>query len=324
MVIRVSSPLCRAATGLLFSAMLFRADTVVLSVNQSPVSHAEFVFFLEQERNGTRSPEQLIEKTVEHVTREKIRQQLFHELGLMKTESFADFLARLEQLNQERAQSVSAGRIVYGPVRLTPLQYYGDWMTKLEIEAKVKLAGGRLAMTKKELQTFYKKNQESFRSAEFSDWEIVTIQAESTTRGATPVNIASKTADLVCWRMNRETNTDRICRELGNQAGVSINIERRKSLASEHLDVLSGDENILAALSQLRPGYCLRLESKPGVIQLVRCVSRHAATVRPFEAVADLVQKRRLDQKYHALLEDLTRTAKVEIKPAMSDLIRNE
>ncbi len=297
------------------------ADPVVLTVNQTPVTRDEFSFFMQPDRDGITPREQLLSKTVARVTREKVRQQLFQELGLMKATTFAEFLAQVESVNREREQAVNAGRIIYGPVRFTPLQFYGDWMAKLELQAQKQLATGRLAMTENELRIFYKMNQSIYRTTESSDWEIVTIQNAN---GLAFTNALVQMADRIFWRMKREANTDQICRESGRQAGVSVKIERSENLSSEHLDVLSADENNLAALSQLRPGYCLRLESKPGVIQLVRCVSRHASTVRPFEAVADLVQKKRLDQKYQALLDELARAAKVKTNPEVWDIIRRE
>ena len=293
-----------------------QAGDIILTVNQDAVCRDEFVFFLDQERNGTSPRELLLKRTVARVTREKVRQQLFQELGLLPATSFPDLLAQLEKLNREREQAVKDGRVIYGPVRLTPLQYYGDWMAKLELQAKEILAAGRLAMTDTELRAWYRKNRDLFRTRELSDWEIVTVRRESAPTSAVSADAVGQLANLIYLRVNRGANPEQICRELGDHAGVVVTIERPTRTDTERVGEQFAGVKDPAALNQLKPGRCRRLDYGPDRIQIVRCVSRTRPTLRPFETVATMVRRKLLDQKYAALVEELIRQAEVKINRA--------
>lgn len=315
------------------------ADNEILTVNQAAVPKEEFIFFMQQERSeviaesgstletnfwnhrhGGTTPKKLLrEKTIARVTQEKVRQQLFRELGLLKSTDFADFLNLVEQSNREREQAVKQGRVVYGPVDFTPQQYYGDWTAKLELQAKDKLANNRLAMTETELRTFYRTNPDSFRSPEFSDWEIVTIQKVSTNAGST--DLVRQLAEIIRSKMRRATNTESICREIENRSDIHVTLARQTRLDNGHLGELFPNEQDFHALIKLKPGRCHQLKSAPDKIQIVRCVSRMAATVRPFEEVAGTVRRKLLDQKYAAWLDALTGQAEVQVNRAALDTI---
>ncbi len=142
----------------------FHDPNVVLTVNNYPVGREEFVWFMEQQRAGVfqyvktkcdldygkdfwdkpcdgNTPRMLLQKrTIEKIVSEKVQQILFKELGLISDISYSSFLVNLERLNQEREKAVQNKQVIYGPVRYTQLQYYGHWMTTMQIQAKEILA----------------------------------------------------------------------------------------------------------------------------------------------------------------------------------------
>ncbi len=137
---------------------------IVLTINKYPVGREEFNWFMQQERAGVfqyvkskygldygkdfwdkpcdgTTPKALLQKqTIEKIVSEKVQQLLFKELGLIQDVNYTAFCENLEKLNKEREEAVRQGRVIYGPVRYTQLQYYGHWMATMQIQAKEILA----------------------------------------------------------------------------------------------------------------------------------------------------------------------------------------
>ena len=159
----------RVVTGLLVTVCLAGAAEPLPRVHGEPVGEAEYGWFEEQERTGViqhfqsnlkveygpdfwdvkvkgvTPREMLRQRTLERVGRERVERRLFAELGLIRNGSFEEFLAGFERANREREAAQRAGKVVFGPVRFTPLQYYGYWKSNLRIEAINKLGRERWA-----------------------------------------------------------------------------------------------------------------------------------------------------------------------------------
>lgn len=160
----------------------------MMFVDRQPVCKPEFVWFMQQERAGLfqyvkssfnvdygsnfwdrdlggTTPRQILQqRTIRSITREKVEQTIFHQLGLIENTSYDAFLDDLERTNKERAESASQGKIVYGPVRFSQVQYYENWIAGLRIRAIEKLDQTRWKVTEGQIRDFYEHHKENFRS----------------------------------------------------------------------------------------------------------------------------------------------------------------
>ena len=305
------------------------AEDAVLTVNHTAVTREEFVFFMAQERSQAmaRATESraakpfnesharngwkafLQQKTVERITREKIRQQLFQELGLIDTTGFGDFLKQLEAVNHEREQAANSGQAVYGPVHFSPRQFYDDRMAKLELLAKNQLATGKLAVTEDEARGFYKKNHQLFRTTELSDWEILTVESPST--NSTRAGSFARLGDEVFFKMTRTTNSECLRQELSRLPDIRATWEKLLQLDNDRLGELCANENDFNRLVKLKTGRCIKFQMSPDKLQIFRRVARIAPVIRPFEEVSAAARNKVLDQKYAALLAGRCKEAEV-------------
>ena len=88
---------------------------------------------------GTTPKAALQQKTVDRLVHEKAEQLLFQELGLVQDIRYATFLEQLEKTNRNREQAAKEGKVVYGPIRYTQLQFYGHWKATLRAQATEQL-----------------------------------------------------------------------------------------------------------------------------------------------------------------------------------------
>ena len=301
----------------------------MLTVNHTAVTREEFAFFMAQERSQAMSRSNkslaaksfnesharngwkafLQQKTIGRVAREKIRQQLFQELGLMDATGFGDFLKQLETVNHEREQAASSGQAVYGPVHFSPHQFYDDRMAKLELLAKQQLAAGKLAVTEAEAHSFYKKNLNLFRTTELSDWEILTVESRST--NSTLADSLPQLGDEVLFKMKRTTNSECLHQELLRQPDIRATWEKLLQLDNDRLGELCAKEEDFNRLVKLKVGRCVKIQVSPDKFQIFRCAARIAPGIRPFEEVSAAARNKVLDQKYAALLDGRCKAAEV-------------
>ena len=83
--------------------------------------------------SGAKTKRQAIIAALEELVHRKNLEALRRELG---TFDLALSLDDLEKLNRQREQAAREGRVVYGPVRYSQLQYYGHWKASLQVQAK--------------------------------------------------------------------------------------------------------------------------------------------------------------------------------------------
>lgn len=146
------------------SRELDERSIAVLFVDDRAVGPDEFAWFLEQERAGVfaeatrrcgaedgpgfwdrpcggKTPrEMLLESAVRRSTREVVERAFLQEIGLVRDAGFESFEEALDAENRSRERASRDGRAVYGPVRFTPLPYYGHWKASLRLEAMRGLA----------------------------------------------------------------------------------------------------------------------------------------------------------------------------------------
>lgn len=129
----------------------------VLSVNGDGVSEEEL---------------EMLGQDEEQAVYMRVLQQWGQELGLMEVLSYEDFMELLSRENEERAQKLENGEVVYGVTEYTPYQYYR--VLRSEYERMIKDALINEA-TSEELRTYYNDNLEDYE-------EIGEITAELTVR----------------------------------------------------------------------------------------------------------------------------------------------
>ena len=338
---------------LLASAALWRSQAasprlpgeVALVVDREVVTLDEFNWFMDQERVGvfeyfktkcnfdydkdfwTRAcegttPRALLQKkTVDRVAREKVEQILFRELGLIQEVRYSAFLENLEKLNRDREQAVKDGRVIYGPVRYTQLQYYGHWKATLQIQAKGKLAQDRLPVGEQEVRAYCDQNKDRFKAADTTTLEIVTIEPKQESDAEKCRGKVASAAEAILSKTRAGQGLEHVLQGYADNADIKLSRRRVDSLDTERVgEQFAGGENAEKVLA-LAPGQCVSVDDSGGTVRIIKCISKTAGKYVPFETVKERVRARCLDRQYDRLVDELAKKADVRINQQALDLL---
>jgi hypothetical protein len=320
-------------------------EPAALVINQHEVSREEFRWFMEQERGGvfrhfkTRhnledgrgfwtheiegtTPKAMLQSnSVARITREKVEQILFRELGLVQDISYATFLAQLERLNEERERAAKLGRTVYGPVRYTQLQYYQHWKATLRAQAGEKLAEKQWAPREEDLRKFYNENRDLFRVLPLSTLEVVTVQARKKPAAAERADAVRSAAGMIRARFQAGSTLADVLKGRWGDDRIEVSGQRFEEINADRLGELLPDEEELKAVLALAPGGTVLLVDSDAGARVVRCLGKTAGEARPYEAVQRQVRERWLAQQYDRHIERLVSQAKVQVNQEALDAL---
>jgi hypothetical protein len=331
-------------------ALAFAADTAVpgteraaLVVNHHEVSREEFRWFMEQERprviqhfgtkyqleygsnfwtralDGSTPRAALKQDTVARVVKEKVEQALFQELGLVKDIRYSAFLDDLEQFNRRREQDVRDGRVVYGPVRYSPLQYYGHWKASMQLQAKELLAARRLDVTQGKLKAFYDQNRELFKTARTWTLVIVSLRRNPTSTTEKSLEEFESAAQEIARRMKSGEDAEQTAAEVAAKQDMTMTRRRLEKLTEDRMSELFPEEALLKPALALVPGEWMVTPASASGVQVVRCVARDPGGDAPYDQVEQVVRFKYLDREYNRLLEKAAATAKPQVNDAVID-----
>ena len=316
-----------------------------LAVNGHEVSREEFRWYMEQERGavfryfqarhhledgqgfwtqeagGTTPKAMLQTNTVARIVREKVEQIVFQELGLVQDTSYAAFLAQLDKVNQEREAAVRQGRVVYGPVRYTPLQFYEHRKATLRTQAKEKLGATRWSPREEDLRSFYKQNQARFRAAPSYALEVVTIQTKEASATGDSTDALQSAAKRLLSKLRAGSTLTNLLKEPPGGAAVKLSGQRFEEINADRLGEMFPDEQQLKAVLALGPGEATLLNDSNAQAKVVRCLGKTPETYRPYEAVQPQVRERWLAQQYDRHIERLASQAKVRVNQKAIDAL---
>lgn len=323
-----------------------RHETVPLLVDNQAVSSEEFRWFMEQERAGvfrevqkkckidygkdfwnhecvgTTPKAMLLKKTIDRIARDKVQQLLFKELGLTQDIRYSSFLENLEKLNSSRELAARQGQVLYGPVRYTPLQYYGHQMATLQIQAKEKLSLERFGVTDEKLRAFYEasKNQ-AFRTLPNSTLEIVTVRGtQRPVLGTLSANMESTISEILS-EMHASHDFDSIRRHFAGRSEPELSFERFDEVNDDRSGELFPNDDAVRRVRELAAGESARITVSDSEVMVVRCVSRSSGHYIPYDENRDLVKARYLDQAYEKLVEKMVADADVRVNHELLDSI---
>lgn len=314
----------------------------VLFVNGQSVPKEEFVWFMQQERagvfqffkaksnldyetnfwdrkfSGTTPRALLWQRTVQRIVREKVQQLLFLELRLVDNIQYASLVENLEIMNNERESAVQQGRVVYGPVRYTQLQYYGHWMAKLRLRATEQLAQSRWDVSDRQVKKFYGRNKKKFRVGETSTLEMVTLQASnSETTGETLQVVAQKIGCAV------KTGADLKTTAQEHSGDIKAAWQRFEEMNESRVSELFSDDEQAKKVLLLSPRQSVMIPVSKSEIKIVRCISKTPRHYPSFEEIKSRVKSIYLDQLYDQMIDELAKKADVQITPkAMEPLVQ--
>ena len=318
----------------------------VLSVNGHPVDREEFGWFTQRERaavfqfvnttyhlqpgkdfwdqacDGTTPKQILHEKTTEKIVREKVQQILFKELGLIQDIRFTAFLENLKKLNQERQVAVEQGRVVYGPVQYTPLQYYGHWMATMQIQAKDKLRKEQFDVTEPKIRDWYRRNKEPFKTAQSSTLEPIVIRSGQTADSQDSRDPLESLADEIVLKVQRGQTLESAALEYTERKDVAILFRRYEQMSDDRMGELFPDGDQLKQTGSLVPGQTIQLARATNEIWLVKCISITASDYLPYEQIRSRVVDRWIDTEYDRLIETRIKNAQIEINRKVLDNIK--
>jgi hypothetical protein len=316
-----------------------------LAINNHAVSPEEFRWFMEQERAGViacfktqhnleysrdywnhevagTTPKAALQKrTVDRLVRETVEQILFQQLGLVLDIRYSTFLEQLEKYNQQREQEAKQGKVVYGPIRYTQLQFYGHWKATLRAQATEKLAQEQWPETEESLRKFYDDNRSLFRAPASSALEVVTVQACGKTAAGNRTGSVQSKARKILSQLKAGRALPDLLEAVGERDDVKVSWQRLKQINEDRLSELFPNEEQLKAILALAPAEAALLIDSETQAKVVRCIGKAAAKDRPYEAVQRQVKERWLGQQYDRLIKNLADRAKVRVKQEAIDAL---
>ena len=316
----------------------------VLMINGTTVSREEFGWFADQERAGvisycqekygatpgkdlwtrqlgkTTAQTLLQNQTIARLTREKVQLLLFQQLGLLEDLSFTAFQANLEKMNRERTEAKARGRVIYGPVNFTPLQFYGHRTASLQLQAKAILARNQLLPAEAGLKKYYNSHRELYRTTKLSSWLLINLRTDPP-RDGSPSNQLPATVKALLNKLKSIPDSGNAAPAFDGFDGVKVTVDRYDSLTSDRLGEVFTDEKLFAQVQAVKPGGCVTVTTSENAAQIVKCLSRQPSAARPFTEVRENVRRRWLDEAYDGMLNDLTKQAAIRINRAALDSI---
>jgi hypothetical protein len=320
-------------------------EQAALVINHQEVGQEEFRWFMEQQRagvvasfkvqhnleygpdywtrevGGTTPKAALQKRTIERLIGEKVEQMLFQELGLVQDIHYAAFLEQLKTFNREREQAAKQGKVVYGPIRFTQLQFYGHWKATLRARATEKLAQTQWPATEECLKRFYDDNRAPFRAPASFTLEVMTIQASPKPAAGDRADSVQATARKILAQLKAGAALPGLLKDPGESAAVKVSSRRLEEINADRMSELFPDEEQLKAVLALAPGEAALLTDSETQARVIRCVGKVPGKDRPYEAVQRQVKERWLGQQYDRHLEDLAGKAQIRINQEVIDAL---
>jgi hypothetical protein len=320
-------------------------ESAAMVVNENKVIPDEFRWFMEQQRSavfqycrtrhhledgtnfwnqeveGTTPKAMLQSNTVARIVREKVEQMLFRELGLLQDISYAAFRAQVEQANMDREAAAREGRVVYGPVRYTPLQFYEHRKATLQAQAREILAAERWRPKEEELRQYHQEQRQLFRAWPTYSLEVATIEAEGKPTVGENASAVQSAAKELLAQLKAGGSLSNIFKTWPENRGLRISAQRFDEVNPDRLGEMFADEHQSKAVQALAPREAAVVSESDTRAQVVRCQSKTTGSYRPFEATQQQVRERWLAQKYDRHIAGLASLAKVRINQKAIDAV---
>jgi hypothetical protein len=317
-------------------------DLPVFTVNKYPVGTDEFTWFMQQEKaavfeivnktcpadsgrnfwiqncNGTTPKEILHKKTVEKIVRQKVQQELFKELGLIKDIRYTVFLEDLEKLNQERKQAVEQGKVVYGPIQYTQLQYYGHWMTTMQTRAKDKLRKEQLNITETKIREYYSRNKNQFKTAGYLTLDTLVLRSEQTSESS---NKLEALANEIVLKVQSGLTLESAVGAYTDRKDFAIAHRKYEQVQDDRLGELFPDSGHFKAIRALNPGRTVRFRASENEVWIVQCISVTASHDLPYEQIQGILADRYVDLEYERMVDTRVQNARIEVNQEVLDKI---
>jgi hypothetical protein len=244
---------------------------------------------------------------------------LFQKLGLVEDISYASFVENLEKLNSERESAARHGRVVYGPVSYTQLQYYDYWMANLRLRATEQLAQNEWDVNDGQVRDFYERNKEKFRVGGTLMLEIVTLQTSSSeTNGETIQAIAQKIISTVKGGADLKATVQ------GYDGNIKATWRRFNEVDDDRIGELFADNEQAKEVLLLSRGQSTLLPASKNMIRVVKCISKTTGHDLSFEKIKSRVKSIYVGQLYDHLVDETVKKADVRInRKAMEPLVRS-
>jgi hypothetical protein len=214
---------------------------------------------------------------------------------------------------------VQHGRVVYGPVRYTQLQYYEYWMANLRLRATEQLAQTKWNVSDGQVEDFYERNKEKYRVGGTLTFEIVTLQtSNSEANGELIQAIARKIISAVKAGADLKTTVQ------GYDGNIKAAWQRFNEMDDDRIGELFTDNEQAKQVLLLSPGQSMLLPASDSMVQIVKCISKTPGHNLSFEEVKSRVRSTYIGQLYDHLVDEAVKKADVQInQKAMEPLMRS-
>jgi hypothetical protein len=250
-----------------------------------------------------------------------VEQTLAKANGVIADISYSSFLESLAAENERRKKALSASEPIYGPKQYGEDTYFVYRFSNMVIELKRRLGRSELRPTEEQLREHYESVKDTLYKLEdtIKVWIIsVPFKLSVDDSGGLSRDEARKKIEAAKGRLDG-----------GEEFGVVAAAYNEDGSVGER----TFDDNSRRFDERRRPGvreaaYSLSEGEVSGTIEerrafhILMCVEREAAGHMPYDEVKHNVSANHVDCEYEKLVDDLVRTATVEINRPVYDALR--
>ena len=254
----------------------------------------------------------LKQRVIEECVRIKIELGLAKEAGIIADTSYAAFLRALDKENERRTECLAKGEPIYGPQQYKEDEFFLYVMNNARIATQKRLSQERFSASEETLRECYEsaKHTHYDRGHRVRTWAIDVQYGEregypaSLTRDEAKAKIEEAKARLDDGDRFEDVASD--YNEDGALNEEVFDFETRSADKSHR--AVRRDEAM--ALSD---GETSDTFEDMSAFFILKCVERERLGYQPYEEVRESVKRRYLEGRYQALVEQLVRTAEVEV-----------
>jgi len=254
----------------------------------------------------------LRKRTLEECARIKVELGLAKQNGVIADTSYAAFLRALDKENERRRECLAKGEPIYGPQQYKEDEFFLYVMNTARIATQKRLAQETFTASEETLRECYESAKDTHydRGHRVRTWAIDVQYGKregyptSLTRDEAKAKIEEAKA-----RLDQGDRFEDVASDYNEDGSLNEEVFDFETRAADKSHRAVRRDEAMA----LSDGDTSDIFEDMSAFFILKCVERERLGYQPYEEVRESVKRRYLEGRYQALVEQLVRTAEVEV-----------